>query len=183
MKNASEGYIDEYNQLREEIRMYLEHGTKNLQIALTLGAAAVTFGSNYPELLIVSSLIVSYMWYDEIRHLRAIQRIATYLEVCVEPHVSGLNWETINSENPFDTSFVNRAIANAPFPTLVIVQALYAFYLRAWPFWLGIVVVSTITIYLAVLSYWTAKYGRKKERDLWLGVLNRYETKNNQILD
>ena len=55
MSQGFEGYIDEYNQLRAEIRMYLEHGTKSLQIAMALGAAAVTFGVMAEATLVVEA--------------------------------------------------------------------------------------------------------------------------------
>ncbi|HXF48512.1 MAG TPA: hypothetical protein VNL73_03675 [Verrucomicrobiae bacterium] len=175
MKQTLEGYIDEYNQLRAEIRMYLEHGTKSLQIAMVLSVAAMTFGHQYkfPWLLILSSLIVLYLWYDEIRHLRAVKRTAAYLEVFVEQKVPGLNWETYSADHPFDKSFVNRAIAAAPFPTLVVVQALYGFHLAGWPLWLGITGIAIFTGYFSRLSYLTAKYGREEERQHWEEVLRK----------
>ncbi len=175
MNQAVEGYIAEYNQLRTEIRMYLEHGSKNLQIAMVLSVAAMTFGHQYrfPWLLIFSSLIVVQLWYDEIRHLRAVQRTASYIEVFLEPNVSGLNWETNSAYHPFGGSFVNRAIANAPFPTLVVAQALYGFHLAHWPLWLGIIGVGIVTLYLFRLSHWTAKHGREMERQHWQEILRK----------
>jgi hypothetical protein len=173
VSQSPEGYINEYNQLRAEIRMYLEHSSKSLQIAMALGAAAVTFGPQYPNLLIVSSLIVLFLWYDEIRHLRAVQRVATYLEVFVEPNVPGLNWETSTRANPFEGSFKNRAIANAPFPTLVVAQALYAFQPAGYSRWLGLIGFGIVTCYLFGLSYLTAKHGRNTEREHWQAILRQ----------
>ena len=173
MSQGFEGYIDEYNQLRAEIRMYLEHDSKSLQIAMALGAAAATFGPDYPQLLIVSSLIVSFLWYDMIRHFRAVQRVASYLEVCVEPYVPGLNWETNGGAHPVQPSFVNRAIANMPLPTLVVAQALYGFHLACWPLWLGFIGVGVVTSYLFGLSYWTVKHARETERKRWQDILRQ----------
>ncbi len=188
VSQTPEGYVDEYNQLRAEIRMYLEHGSKNLQIAMALGAAAVTFGPLYPNLLIVSSLIVSFLWYDEIRHLRAVQRVATYLEVFVEPNVPGLNWETSTRANPFEGSFKNRAIANAPFPALVVAQALYAFQPfqpAGYSLWLGLGLIGfgIVTGCLFALSYLTAKHGRNTEREHWKHILQQAAHIQHQELD
>ncbi|MEA2040469.1 MAG: hypothetical protein U9N82_11710, partial [Thermodesulfobacteriota bacterium] len=137
-----------------------------------LGAAAVSFGTKYPDLLIISSLIVFYIWYDEIRHLRAVHRIASYLEVCVEPHIIGLNWETANRHHPFVTSFANRIIANAPFPTMAVVLAFYGIHLKQWPFWVGSIAIG-IGVYLTILSYRTAKHGRNKEREGWQKIATK----------
>jgi hypothetical protein len=173
VSNGHDGYIDEYNQLRAEIRMYLEHSSKNLQIAMALGAAAVTFGSKYPNLLMVSALIAGYLWYDEIRHLRAVQRLASYLEVCVEPNVPGLNWETLCSAHPFETSFANRAIAHAPLPTLMVAQAIYAIKLAGYLLLLGSMGVGMAACCLIALSYLTAKRGREEERKRWQQIMQK----------
>ncbi len=177
MNESPPGYIDEYNQLRAEIRMYLEHGSRSLQIAMTLGAAAVTFGHKWPLLLLVSSAIVSYLWFDEIRHLKAVQRTATYIEVFVEPNVPGLNWETIGGKNKFDPSFFNRAIANAPFPTLIAVLLAYGFNLAKLPAGLGILAGIWVIGGLGVWSYWTAKHGRREERQEWERILGDEQVK------
>ena len=167
MSGSSAGYIDEYNQLRGEIRMYLEHGHKSLQLVMALGAAAVTFGSNYPDLLLVSALIVAYVWYDEIRHLRAVQRTASYLEVFVEPNVEGLQWETTNQSHSFTRSYINRAIGEAPFPTLVLALTLYGFHRQEWPMVWGSVACVVPLIVLFRLSYIEAVNGRDRERGRW----------------
>jgi hypothetical protein len=102
-----------------------------------------------------------------------VQRTASYLEVCVEPHVPGLKWETTNRHNPFDQSWVNRAIANAPFPTLFVVQALYGSTLLGVPLWLGIAGTAAVSMALGAFSIWTAKRGRAVERNGWQRVLQQ----------
>jgi hypothetical protein len=171
MTQVEPGFIEEYNQLRAEIRMYLEHGSKSLQIVMALAAASVTFGRSYPPLLLISSLITAFLWFDEIRHLRAVQRTAAYLEVWLEPHVPGLKWETINRHHKFNPSFFNRAIANAPFPVLFVVQAVYGFVLAKWPWGLGLAAIALVTGALAIASIRTSRYGRAQERDRWQKII------------
>jgi hypothetical protein len=174
MSDAKSGFIDEYNELRAEIRMYLEHDSKSLQIAMALGAGAVTFGKDHPLLLMVSAAIVSFLWFDEVRHLRAVQRTASYLEVFVEPNVPGLNWETTNQHNSFNKSWVSRAIAHAPYFLLIIVQAGYGSHLLKFSLWLGCAGIGLVSGSLFGFSIRTAMRGRAVEKARWEEIREKH---------
>jgi len=185
MSQMSEGYIAEYNQLRAEIRMYLENSSRSLQIAVVLAAAAMTVGKDYRILPLVSAAIAAYLWYDQIRHFRAVQRVGSYLEVCVEPKVPGLNWETYGGDHPIQKSFRMHVIANLHYPTLMAAQALYGFHLYkplnvwppSWPGLGGIVIVIAIVIgCLLILSYRAVMDSRDTERGIWRGIQEKKES-------
>lgn len=96
------GYLQEHKEMRAELRQYLEWRGKIMHFTLLLTAAAVAVAAQVGTggLFFLTTVIVAFFWYDENRHSVAVYRFGTYLEVFVEPHVKGLNSETIGHYHP-----------------------------------------------------------------------------------
>jgi len=165
--------LEEYRQIREEIRTYIDRKNQNLNfsIAITIGVLSFGYKDNQYILFLSAALLIAFLWFDEIRVLKAIFRAATYIELFIEKRFRVLKWETIGGKFPIQTSIASRTIGNAIFPLLYCVNAV-----------LGIIFFNSndailkyvlagfagITFFiLIVYSLITAKNGRNKEKENW----------------
>ncbi len=165
--------IEEYKELRSEIRNYLNRRQQNLYFAIIISLGVIGIGlrkSNY-LLFLSSSILIAFLWYDEIRRLRAIFRAATYIQVFIEAYIKDLNWETFGAKHQIQTNFIGRILANAEFPTLFILNAALGFsllkFLNKYIFILLIILYSLIFLSLFNASYKVAKRGRSEELKYW----------------
>lgn len=177
--NASEaGYLQEHRELRTEIRQYLDWRAKSIQFALLLTAAAVAVA---PELksgpfFLVTALIIAFLWYDEARHLVAVFRLGTYLQLFVEPNVPGLNSETISDSHPVQRSIIGRAVANGVFPILYLLHTGLMVHYWTRPLRQGVLIIAgMVIVFIAVFSHssFVALKGRQRELATWHRVRER----------
>ncbi|GAH35771.1 unnamed protein product [marine sediment metagenome] len=70
-------------------------------------AAMFTAGFQFkrPEVFLSSSFLLILFWYKDMSMREAIIKIRAYLEVIIEKHVDGLQWETLHSK---EQSLTNR---------------------------------------------------------------------------
>jgi len=172
---AQAGLLQEHKEIRSEIRQYLDWRSKSIQFSMALTTGAVALGPKIGTglLFLLTALVVAFLWYDEVRHLIAVFRLATYLELFVEPNVPGLEWETIGGRHPIQTDATERAVANGIFPTMFIVHATLMVRYSDWLPWqdrLAVAGLALVFIAVATKSYSVFKHGRQRERDTWRRV-------------
>lgn len=128
-RRQQEALLAEYSELREEIRTYLQRQEQNKNFAFLLAIGVVSLESFPVDLqhwvFFIVALLVTFLWFDEIRRLEAVFRYAAYIQEFIEPHVPGLRWETLGGKHQIQTRWVWRAIANMEFPVLVVGLAAY----------------------------------------------------------
>ncbi len=171
--NTMEAKLEEYRQLRAEIRHYLErrHQIINLAIIITLGVIGVGLAWNNYILFLSSALLIAFLWFDEIRRLQAIFRVAAYIEVFIETEIAGLKWETLGGKHKIQTSFISRVISNAEFPLLFSLNSVLGLFLLIRVNTIIMVVIAfvfmVIFFSLLIKSYNVSTKGRKKEVEFW----------------
>ena len=172
------GFIEEYKELRAEIRMYLDRRTKNVQLAFLFVFAVIGLYEKIdsPYFYLAACIVVGFIWFDHIRQHRAVIRIATYLEVFVEPNVMGLNWETYASAHPITmrkgnrSSFVERAVSNGVFPLFMSALGAICVLDKAvtWPYQARIGVACILVIFLWYLRYSSYdRLDREEQLEIW----------------
>lgn len=119
-----DGYIEEYQELRSEIRHYLDRRAKNVNFAFAITTVVVGLSEKIeePYIFIIACLLSAFLWYDEIRRYIALQRVASYLELFIEPNVKGFNWETYGSQHSVQHSFLDRLLSDGVFPLTFIIH-------------------------------------------------------------
>lgn len=91
-------YLEEYIQLRAEIRLYLSKKSHfEIIIALFSIIVGISFTLHEPLPLLFFSIISIFLIEDLTRRKRAIYRISTYIQAIIEPNLSGLKWESYGS--------------------------------------------------------------------------------------
>ncbi|WP_394128652.1 hypothetical protein [Vibrio hepatarius] len=96
---ASDGTLEEYKALRDEIVSMTNRRIQRLTITWTALAAMITASAltKTPEIAALALVFVSSAWKEELSIIRQICGVGGYIEKCIEPHFDGLNWETITS--------------------------------------------------------------------------------------
>jgi len=174
--------LEEYRQIREEIRTYIDRKNQNLNfsIAITIGVLSFGYKDNQYILFLSAALLIAFLWFDEIRVLKAIFRAATYIELFIEKKFRVLNWETIGGKFPIQTSIASRTIGNAIFPLLYCVNAILGIlFINANNKILKYIIAtfaSIIFLVLIIYSLITAKNGRNQEKENWK-KLKKFKTK------
>jgi hypothetical protein len=103
----------------------------------------------------------------------AVFRVAAYLELFVEPHVTGFGWETYGAHHPIQKTFIERVIANGVFPATFIINAGLMISYSDWPGWLDILVAIALVfvgVVLSVEGYGASRHGRRREVEAWQTV-------------
>lgn len=173
MTTDIQGYLQEHRELRAEIRQHFDARGKILHLAilLTTGvvAASPQFGSSW--LFLMTAFFIAFLWHDSVRHLVAVFRLATYLEVFVEPHVTGLQSETVGRHHSIHTSVLSRLLSNAAYPAMFAISAGLLFDRSDWRPWQYIAVGIGLTIVfigLLIHSLVVARKSHDREREAWL---------------
>ena len=178
------GLLEEYGELREEIRMYLSRRQQSKNFVFMIALAIVGLDSSslvtFGELVFpVSALLIWFLWFDEIGRMKAVFRVATYIETFLEPNVPGLNWETIGGRHRIQTSWIRRILSNAEFPLLFL-----GFVVLAWSrlhtshpllACCGFLLAIAMAAGLALSSLHVSRKGRRLERDNWLAIRRELE--------
>ena len=176
--NRIKSMIDEYKELRAEIRHYLDRRQKNVHFAfiVTLGVVGVGVEFRLWMLFFVSALLIAFLWHDEIRSLQAVFRLGAYIEIAIEPAVPGLNWERLGGLHDIQKSLLDRAIANGMFPVLLWVQAVAGIILLESSASINALIlffVAFVFFFLIHRSYIVAKYGRENEKKAWQKIADK----------
>lgn len=125
------GALEEYKELRSELRLMLDRREKvrNFAYTIALGVLGLSFSEHVPNddyrayLLVVGAYCVFALWFDEIRRMRAIFRIATYIEVFTEPKFHDMHWENWGGKHNIQHSKADRILANGDLAVLGVVLA------------------------------------------------------------
>lgn len=177
-------YIEEYKELRSEIRFYMDMGHKISHFALLILAGVFVAGIQYEEpiLFFLSSIIITILWINKIRCTIGVNRVATYIEKFIEPKSVDLNWETYSKLHPLHNNFLIKFFANATFPIIIAISAIKGILLlRGNPYVviiiyaIYIIVISWISIY----SYIISKGGRQQELTRWEIIISKINVNNN----
>lgn len=90
-----ESLLQEYIQLREELRIYLSRRSRfELVLVATSIIAGLSATIREPIPLLLMASLPIFLIEEQTRRLDAIYRIASYIRVNIEPHFESLNWET-----------------------------------------------------------------------------------------
>lgn len=175
------GYIDEYKELRAEIRLYLDRRSKMLQLTIVLVAGTIGAGAglNQPLLFLISAVLVGTLWFNDVRQGKAVQRIAAYLARYVEPNVEGLNWETLGRQHQIQTAVVERAFASSIYPLLMATETVYGLILARWDWRVEAAAGVAMAVLIVVLMSWSfrrTRRGRIVEDTAWAAVDEKQET-------
>lgn len=171
-----ETILEEYRQLRKEIRVYLKSNdeSKNYAIIITLGAFGLDKWVDYPSILFLSAFLICILWYNEIRYMKAIFRAASYIQVFIEKELPELKWETFGQHHIIQKSFIDRLLSNAQIPILLLFNLIFGsiYTIKGSHFQIYILIIPVIIlllmIMLAIKSYITSKGGRAKEVRFWM---------------
>jgi hypothetical protein len=171
--------LAEYEELRAEIRYYLDRKEKNTYFAILLTAGVLASGIKLenPYLFLVSALLLSSLWYDQIRTISAVFRVGTYIQLAIESQTKGLNWETYGASHPIQSSLLGRIFANAIFPVMFVVHASATFLVADWPLpWKASVLALLFILLLSMVraSYVSLSKGRARELARWEQVLSQF---------
>ena len=186
--NIANNMVAEYKQLRAEIRHYLSRrqNTRNFAYLLSLAVLGSDFitSRNLPaSIFIVPPLLISCLWSDEIRRLKAIQRLGTYIRIIIEPQINGLKYETLAFIPSRRIEPISRLFANLDFPILYVALSALCF----WKFYesktilLGSLISAVLLFVMLVLlyeAYMTAKHGEENEETCWKLVQSNPEEQN-----
>ena len=181
-ENTSMSSIEEYKELRAEIRHYLSdtYVLRRFGFLITLGVVGFGFtGDDTYLLFLVGALMILFIWHERIRTLRNIFRVATYIEVIVEPHQTDLHWESYSSKHDFDLSSASKAsrmYADLDLPVLYITNATIGI-LKLWPKHQQISIIVSIILLVLLLvelrvTFTTICTGKEQERNRWMRVRN-----------
>lgn len=184
MDDTISNRLEEYKELRSEIREYLarRQHTRHFAYIITLGVLGFAFQQKVPFVFFtMPPLILFFLWSDENRRLKAIQRFGTYIKTVIEPDVPGLMWESLSLNSIRSHSVFSRVMSNGDFPILYIfLAALFCnkSYSKSIVFFiLAISVYTLLFIFMLVESYNIAKHGEKKETELWQKTLSQLQNK------
>jgi hypothetical protein len=175
------GIMEEYAELREEIRTYLSRReqSKNFVFMITLAIIGLDAYNlvRFGEILFpVCALLIWFIWYDELGRIRAIFRVATYIELFIESKVPGLRWETLGGKHQIQKRSIRRILSNAEFPALLLL-----FIWLSWsrlhtprPFiaYSFVLVALLMTVSLSIASIYVSRKGRDLEKAKWVAIQN-----------
>ena len=106
--------LEEFRALRAEIVATMTRQGQHMNLAWTGAIALITVGSlaKIPEVASLSVLFIAASWHDYLRLSAAMVRLGAYIEICIEPKVPGLFWEStvhkIHTENAVKNSWIYR---------------------------------------------------------------------------
>jgi len=175
--------LEEYRQLRAEIRHYLDRRNQNIKFAitLTLGVLAVGFQLDNFALFFATFFLTLVIWFDQVRTTKAVNRVATYQELFLEKELDGISWETLGAKHDFHNkseSTFERLFANSTYPTLAVINGSSATVILNKEFTVGlcfniliVVALFISTLLLGIRSYLVSRRGRNRAMEEWKRAL------------
>jgi antibiotic biosynthesis monooxygenase (ABM) superfamily enzyme len=175
--------LEEYKELRAEIRHFLERRgqTINFAIIVSLGVIGVGFELKNYIMFYTAFILVWLLWYEEIRRLQSIIRTSAYIETVIEKELKGLSWETLNRKHSNQTNFLQRSIATAFYPVLLILNGSLGVYVMKIdnPSISLIIVLTILTIELVFIvaiflrSHKIIMKSKRKEISEWNRIISK----------
>lgn len=182
---TSQNRLEEYKQLRAEIRHYLDRRSLNIKFAITITLGVIGIGLELKNYLMfyAAFTLIWILWYDEIRRIKAVFRTAAYIEIIIEKELSGLTWETLGGKHSIQTGFFERLIANATYPILLVLNGLTGYFVMVsehttFCLWFKIFVLLIqflLILTLVLISHKVSTKGRKNEIDEWRRIISDKE--------
>lgn len=122
--------LEEYKELRAEIRHFLERRGQTINFAIVISLGVIGIGLELKNHIIfyAAFILVWLLWYEEIRRLQSIIRTAAYIEIIIEKDMEGLSWETLSRRHSNQTNFIQRLIATAIYPVLLLLNGCIGVY-------------------------------------------------------
>ena len=128
--NEFEATMEEYKHLREEILYFFNKEEQSQNFALLIALGIMGLGDKFkvePLIIFVSASVIFILWLNEIRRMKGIFRIATYIEVKIEPKLKGLQWETLVGKHPIQKSWKYRILEFISMPLLILLVTVFGF--------------------------------------------------------
>ena len=99
--DSKEIILEEYKQLRAEIRHHLARRSLNMKFSFTITLGVIGFGFEVENsyLFFAGAVLICSLWLDELRRLRAIYRLGAYIEAIIEPELADLKWESLGGKH------------------------------------------------------------------------------------
>jgi hypothetical protein len=177
--------LEEYKQLRAEIRHFLERRgqTINFAILISLGVISVGLKLNNYIIFFTAFLLVWLLWFEEIRRMQTIIRTAAYIEIVIEKEIDGLSWETYNSKHSNATNFLKKSIANAFYPILLLLNGIIGlfvmnsqFHILPFIYFLCIFFIELVFILINfMITYKIVKNGKDCEIEKWKKIISNVD--------
>ncbi len=176
--------IEEYKELRQEIRLCLSERNPIKYFAYTLTIALVGFFLAEKEaieyylkiyLLIGAGSLILVLWHQENRRVEAVFRIAAYIKYFIEDYIDGLNWETSGIEHSFDNkppSLMSRFTANLDFIIIFFIIYIYSLFILLDNFfcnittWILMGATGIIFVFFLMLFLNTFNIAFKKKKEI-----------------
>ncbi len=106
-------------------------------------------------------------------------RTAAYIEIVIENELPGLTWETYGGKHSIQKNFIERFLANAIYPILLILNGICGIVLldnkftidMCCYFIIGIILFIMIII-IFIISYNVSTKGRDNEIEAWKKIIN-----------
>ena len=95
-----EALIAEYNALRQELLQMMQMNVQFKGAALAVAAAFVVYGfqaQNSIAFVAANVILIATLYYN-VRCIKAVVKVGTYIYALIEPNIEGLRWETIAVE-------------------------------------------------------------------------------------
>ncbi len=165
--------IDEYKELRSEIRYYMEAGQKNENLALVVFGVTLAAHSidSYAFLVFGAILILYVLWVKKTRCTKAVLRVGAYIQVFIEPEVEGLQWETRGSNHHIHSRVSGWLLRVGVFPCLICILALLGVFslniCLCFMVTLSMTVVPALIIPGIIMTVRLARQGRDVEVVHW----------------
>jgi hypothetical protein len=173
------GMLEEYAELREEIRTYLSRREQSKNFVLMIALAIIGLDAanlvKFGDILFpVCALLIWFVWFDELGRIRAVHRVGTYIEVFIENKVPGLQLETVGGEHPIQRSLIRRIVSNAEFPVLFLLFIYFSWNrLRTSNPFLAYFIASVALLMvcsLGIASLYLSRKGRDAEKAKWIEI-------------
>ena len=185
--------LEEYKEIRQEIRLYLSERNpiKKFAYILTLGVAGFIFQIEFEIiekiiLLLCSCFLILILWFQENRRMIAVIRLGSYIRQIIEPQCRGLNYESFATsyQEESNTDYKsNKIVACLDFPfmflflwILAIVYFVDIFCLKDLSQYIIIISIIFLFVRFIYMCFYTIhiiKNGMKEEDSNWLIVISK----------
>jgi hypothetical protein len=170
---ALQNMLEEYKQLRAEIRHLLERRSQNTNFAITITLGVIGIGIAIKNNIIffTAFFLICVLWLDEIRRIRTIFRNAAFIETQIENRLDGLSWEKKARKHKIHESLLEGFFAIAIYPILLIIISVIEFSIpidKQIISPLPIIILEIVFfLILTIYSVKVSRKGRKQELEEW----------------
>lgn len=175
--------LEEYKELRAEIRHFLERRGQTINFAIVISLGVISVGLELKNYIIfyTAFILVWLLWYEEVRRLQSIIRTAAYIEIIIEKELKGLSWETLSRKHSNQTNFIQKSIATAFYPVLLVLNGIIGVYVMksqhpSTPHTIIITILILELILIVIIfirSYKIIMNGKRKELTEWNNIISK----------